>query len=413
MSILSKRSAIARARRIAAAMLACCVAFGTTRAFSQDQVGDERVNDAFKRASQFLMSCQEPTTGAIHNRLRNETAMTSLALLAFAAMGHQPADPTPEGQAMKRALDFVLRAENQDATGYFGKSDGSRMYGHGITTLMLAEMLGMGTNTQQDTIIRERCRKAIDLILRAQRVQKNDANRGGWRYTPDATDSDMSITCWQTMALRAARNAGMDVPKESIDLAVRYIKGLYDSGDRRRGIGGFGYSGRGNEASTTAEGLLALQVCGDYDSEEVKGASDRLLKTGLRPGDRWFYYTSYYYAQGMYQRGEKHAAEARSGERKKDKTMQATIEETPVIQKTRDLCQTILDQPEVRQIRERIDAFMGDDAAKNQYQTLMEKGDALQQKQQMGTPLDNAEIAEFEKNRDSLLTNPVAERKGE
>ena len=93
--------------------------------------------------------------------------------------------------------------------------------------------------------------------------------------------------------------------------------------------------------------------------------------------------------------------------------MQATIEETPVIQKTRDLCQTILDQPEVRQIRERIDAFMGDDAAKNQYQTLMEKGDALQQKQQMGTPLDNAEIAEFEKNRDSLLTNPVAERKGE
>ena len=88
--------------------------------------------------------------------------------------------------------------------------------------------------------------------------------------------------------------------------------------------------------------------------------------------------------------------------------MQATIEETPVIQKTRDLCQTILDQPEVRQIRERIDAFMGDDAAKNQYQTLMEKGDALQQKQQMGTPLDNAEIAEFEKNRDSLLTNPVA-----
>ena len=121
----------------------------------------------------------------------------------------------------------------------------------------------------------------------------------------------MSITCWQTMALRAARNAGMDVPKESIDQAVRYIKGLDDSGDRRRGIGGFGYSSRGSEASATAEGLLALQVCGDYDSEEVKGASDRLLKTGLRPGDRWFFYTSYYYAQGMYQRGEKHAAEAR------------------------------------------------------------------------------------------------------
>jgi cell fate (sporulation/competence/biofilm development) regulator YlbF (YheA/YmcA/DUF963 family) len=88
--------------------------------------------------------------------------------------------------------------------------------------------------------------------------------------------------------------------------------------------------------------------------------------------------------------------------------MQATIEETPVIQKTRDLCQTILDQPEYRQIRERIDAFMGDDGAKNQYQSLMEKGDALQHKQQMGLPLDGAEIAEFEKNRELLLSNPVA-----
>ena len=40
---------------------------------------------------------------------------------------------------MKRALDFVLLPENQDATGYFGKADGSRMYGHGIITLALAE----------------------------------------------------------------------------------------------------------------------------------------------------------------------------------------------------------------------------------------------------------------------------------
>ena len=88
--------------------------------------------------------------------------------------------------------------------------------------------------------------------------------------------------------------------------------------------------------------------------------------------------------------------------------MQATIEETIVIQKTRDLCQTIIEQPEFIEIRQRIDAFMGDDAAKTQYQALMEKGDALQQKQQMGMPFDNSEIAEFEKNRDSLLTNPVA-----
>ena len=88
--------------------------------------------------------------------------------------------------------------------------------------------------------------------------------------------------------------------------------------------------------------------------------------------------------------------------------MQATTEETAIIQSTKELCQTIIDQPEFRQIRTRIDAFMGDDTAKNQYQLVMEKGDALQHKQQTGMPLDNNEIAEFEKNRELLLNNPVA-----
>jgi hypothetical protein len=44
------------------------------------------------------------------------------------------------------------------------------MYGHGIVTLMLAEMVGMGADARQDTLIRERCQKAVDLIVRAQKV---------------------------------------------------------------------------------------------------------------------------------------------------------------------------------------------------------------------------------------------------
>jgi len=88
--------------------------------------------------------------------------------------------------------------------------------------------------------------------------------------------------------------------------------------------------------------------------------------------------------------------------------MQTTTEETIVIQKTKDLCQTILAQPDFVEIRQRIDAFMGDETAKNQYQLVMEKGDALQHKQQFGLPLDGGEVAEFEKNRETLLNNPVA-----
>ena len=79
-----------------------------------------------------------------------------------------------------------------------------------------------------------------------------------------------------------------------------------------------------------------------------------------------------------------------------------------IVQKTRELCQTIVEQPEFQSIRQRIDTFMADDAAKVQYQTVVEKGEMLQHKQQMGLPMSAEEITEFEKNRDALVNNPVA-----
>ena len=88
--------------------------------------------------------------------------------------------------------------------------------------------------------------------------------------------------------------------------------------------------------------------------------------------------------------------------------MQAIAEESAVIQKTRELCQTLLDQPDVQSMRQRIDAFAADDRAKAQYDTLMVKGQALQQKQQLGSPLSNAEITDFEKHREAFVNNPVA-----
>jgi hypothetical protein len=275
--------------------------------------GADRVDESVLRATEYLLQ-QQDDTGAISNKMRNETAMTSLGILALASLGHQPGDPSREGQAMRRGLDYVLRPDGQEKDGYFGQKDGSRMYGHGITTLMLSEMLGMGLDIEQDEMIREKCRKGLQLILRSQKVPKNEANRGGWRYTPDTSESDMSVTVWQTMALRAAKNAGLDVPKEAIDDAVRYIKRCYQPENDKRGplqLGGFGYQGKGRELSTTAEGLLALQVCGEYDSPEVLGASERLFKNGITDNEKWLFYLTYYYAQGMYQRGGNYADEGR------------------------------------------------------------------------------------------------------
>ena len=88
--------------------------------------------------------------------------------------------------------------------------------------------------------------------------------------------------------------------------------------------------------------------------------------------------------------------------------MAPTIEETPITRKTRELCQAILDEPSMRAVRERIDTFMADEKTRAQYDGLVAKGQALQQKQQMSTPLTGEEISDFEQHRDSLLKNPVA-----
>lgn len=83
-------------------------------------------------------------------------------------------------------------------------------------------------------------------------------------------------------------------------------------------------------------------------------------------------------------------------------------DDTPVLRKTRELCQTILEQPDFQSIRQRIETFLGDENARSQYDGLVEKGQALQHKQQNAIPLTGEEIADFERDRDSLLNNPVA-----
>ena len=88
--------------------------------------------------------------------------------------------------------------------------------------------------------------------------------------------------------------------------------------------------------------------------------------------------------------------------------MAPTIEETSIARKTRELCQTLLDEPSLQAVRQRIDTFMANDAIRAQYDDLVNKGQALQQKQQMSQPLTGEEISEFEQHRDTLLKNPVA-----
>ena len=290
----------------------------------------DKVDTAVARAVGFLLTQQDLKEGSFNDRTResNSNAMTALAIMAMASVGHLPTDMTKEGEAVRRGIDFLVRADRQTPDGYFGAKDGSRMYGHGITTLALTEMLGMGVDRAQEKLLRERCQKAIELILRSQKVKKYDRKfDGGWRYAPDSGDSDLSASVWQLMALRSAKNAGLTVPKEAIDAAVAYLKRSYYSARDAEGRptnlkSGCAYMpGNSPEYATAAAGLLSLQVCGEYETPEVIGSAEWLReKTESNPATRtrkldanhqWFFYGTYYYAQGMQKRGGEYAREAR------------------------------------------------------------------------------------------------------
>ena len=81
---------------------------------------------------------------------------------------------------------------------------------------------------------------------------------------------------------------------------------------------------------------------------------------------------------------------------------------TNIEEKTQELCQAIIAQPEMIAIRKRIDTFLADAGTRTEYETLMSKGQALQEKQQQGQLLEPAEISDFESKREALLKNPVA-----
>ena len=62
----------------------------------------------------------------------------------------------------------------------------------------------------------------------------------------------------------------------------------------------------------------------------------------------------------------------------------------------------------MRSARERIQSFVADEKSRTQYEGLVARGQALQQKQQRSQPLSGEEISQFEKEREALMSKPVA-----
>jgi cell fate (sporulation/competence/biofilm development) regulator YlbF (YheA/YmcA/DUF963 family) len=83
-------------------------------------------------------------------------------------------------------------------------------------------------------------------------------------------------------------------------------------------------------------------------------------------------------------------------------------QDTPVIAKTRELCEALVAQDSYKAMKAKLDAFMNDTQAQAMYQELSDKQSMLVQKQESGSDLTEEEIRDFEDQRERLLLHPVA-----
>jgi hypothetical protein len=238
---------------------------------------------------------------------QGDIAITSLGGLAFMAGGHQPGRGR-YGQVVTRALRYVLSKEDPGLPGYLHRVSSpfhGPMYGHGFGTLFLAEVYGMAPTRQLRTELRGTLERAVKLIINSQNIE------GGWRYRPERRDADISVTICQIMALRAARNAGIAVPKSVADRCTQYVKDCQDRND-----GGFRYQKQFGPTgfARTAAGVVALYSAGIYDDPAVKKGLEYLkqFKPGgfgggfgfqMRELQIHYYYGHYYAAQAMWTAG--------------------------------------------------------------------------------------------------------------
>ena len=269
----------------------------TRRTPSRKMLTEEKwkqLDESVERGIAWLAT-QQRADGSFNSIKYAQPAVTSFCLLAFLAQGESPSG----GEYQKTLTDSIsFIVDQQKPNGLLSTTAPSKtpiprnvdfkslglasVYNHAISALALAEAYGQST-PEQAKKMKPAIEKAVQATLEMQRWNKREVNQGGWRYlTPRPSgDSDLSITGWQLMFLRSAKNAGFDVPKESIDIAVGYVKRCFLQ-DKDRKV--FGYL-VGNKTRLTramaGAGMLALAHAGRHGSEESIASGELILKTNF------------------------------------------------------------------------------------------------------------------------------------
>ncbi len=272
------------------------------------------LDQATDRALRWMASQQQPD-GSFQGPDSGQPGITSLCVMAFVSRGHLPGQG-PYGKHLNRAVTFILSCQRQDGLftkvqrlppfGATNNAGHAATYNHAIAGLILSELHGMTDDEQRLVPAIDR---ALAMTCQLQdRPKSRPVEQGGWRYW-DYSDADLSITSWQLMFLRSARNAGFDVASERIDRAIQYVHRCYKKDHHY-----FLYTDNENSHSRamTGAGILALVHGGKYDDQVAQRAGDYLL---ARPytlyltdeaDEGYFHYGVFYTVSAMYMLGGRH-----------------------------------------------------------------------------------------------------------
>src|SRR5688500_7557074 len=201
--------------------------------------------DAVEKGLAYLAQRQarNGSFGSNYGSSNGHAGITALGGIAFMAAGNLPGRGK-YGENVQRALDYVLANCQESGLISSDNSHGS-MYGHGFATLFLGEIYGMTGNEE----VKEKLQKAVKL------PQNTQNGEGGLRYMPVPADADISVTICEVMGLPSARDAGIKVEKQTIDMAIKYVLRCQSSD------GGFSYAagqGSGSGFARTGAGVACL-----------------------------------------------------------------------------------------------------------------------------------------------------------
>ncbi|MEO0446014.1 MAG: prenyltransferase/squalene oxidase repeat-containing protein [Verrucomicrobiota bacterium] len=253
------------------------------------------VDHMMERGLEWLLNHQHPDGYWEGDR---GAGVTGLCVMAFLASGEDP-----NFGLYRRAIRLGLRRiilEQESETGYLGQS----MYHHGFGMLALAEAYGAVDDRflwdgTEDPSMRRSIGQSLEQASQLAMVSQQNNRWGGWRYNPQTNDADTSVSGAVLMGLLAARNAGLDIPDNSVETALSYFKGSTGATGMVAYTGGL--AGVGESMNRSAIATLVYAVGEKKDWREYK-ATLRHISTKLEHQESGHpQYFRYYMAQALFQ----------------------------------------------------------------------------------------------------------------